>query len=393
MITHLSLFSGIGGMDIAAEWAGFTTVGQCEIADYPTKVLEEHWPDVPRWRDIRALTKEAFHERTGQAAVDVISGGIPCQPFSVAGKQEGKRDSRYLWPEMLRVIRELGPAWIIVENVPGILRIAGKTICEDLERAGYSVAVFDFEAAAVGARHRRERVMFVGHAEHDGPFAATFPGSAAQASRRSEKRQEPPCEFAGTGGSGNHAGMERAGNLEDASSRGRGKSGVLPQQPQGAQPERASEAVANPHGAGPQTKGTEQQAAGPAGEGKGNDVSDTDNGSGAMRRHGEPQPAEKAGERGADHGGGAQEREPGKRRPIEPGLGGMADGIPNRLDGSLDFFINRYWDSEPDIPRLTRKNEHRADRLKCLGNAVVPQQFYPIFMGIAQMERKKKGEE
>lgn len=71
----------------------------------------------------------------------------------------------------------------------------------------------------------------------------------------------------------------------------------------------------------------------------------------------------------------------------------MADGIPNRLDGSLDFFINRYWDSEPDIPRLTRKNEHRADRLKCLGNAVVPQQFYPIFMGIAQMERKKKEEE
>lgn len=167
-LTHLSLFSGIGGLDLAAEWAGFTSVGQCEWADFPTKILEKHWPDVPKWRDIHELTGEDFRARTGLRTVDVISGGFPCQPFSVAGKQEGKEDERYLWPEMLRVIAELKPSFVVGENVPGILRIAASDVVESLEREGYECVLFDFEAAAVGAHHRRERIAFVAHTKGAG---------------------------------------------------------------------------------------------------------------------------------------------------------------------------------------------------------------------------------
>ena len=313
-LTHLSLFSGIGGLDLAAEAAGFTTIGQCEWADYPTRVLEKHWPNVPRWRDIRTLTGESFYDKTGLRTADVISGGFPCQPFSVAGKQKGKGDDRYLWPEMLRVIRELSPRWVVGENVPGILRIAAADVVSDLERAGFDVVVFDFEAAAVGAPHRRERIVFLANAKGVGCAY----GDDGENAREANRKINPSTNES----------ILRRKRIDSYSSIARG--GEL-----SIQQRRSPKA----------------------------DV-DID---GLCKIMADAESAE---------------RDRREQSNEQTGRCRLADrGAGWSIDGGVQ------WAVEPDVGRVAHGIPDRVDRLKCLGNAVVPQQFYPFFATIATIEQ------
>jgi DNA (cytosine-5)-methyltransferase 1 len=309
MLTHFSLFTGIGGIDLAAEWAGFESVGQCEWADYQTKVLEKHWPDVPRWRDIRDVTAESFNQRTGLDTVTLVSGGFPCQPFSVAGKQRGKEDDRYLWPEMLRVISELRPSWVVGENVAGFasmvqftetLKVDGEgntigevgelfnrtgrfiadEVLESLEEIGYEVQAFNIPACGVQALHERKRIFIVAHSGQQ---------SEGSGSCRPCYKQQHSYE----------------------------------------------------------KKLWSAQGDGFADSGK--DVADANS-----------------------------KRWQGERSTWQKRWGFITrDNEANRGE----------WEPEPDVGRVAHGIPCRVDRLKCLGNAVVPQQVYPILKAIAEIER------
>ena len=168
----LDLFSGLGGFSLGLERTGnFETVAFCEIDKYCTLLLQKHWKGTKIYNDVKEIKKERL-EADGIPSPDVITGGFPCQPFSVAGKQKGTSDDRYLWPEMFRIIQEFTPRWVIGENVKGITNIQDgmvfEAVCTDLEGAGYEVRTFNIPAAGVGAPHRRERMWIVAHSSKFG---------------------------------------------------------------------------------------------------------------------------------------------------------------------------------------------------------------------------------
>lgn len=158
-MTHIDLFSGIGGFALAARRTGFRTIAFCEKDEWCWRVLRKHWPDVPIYDDVRTFDGHAFTDAT------LLTGGFPCQPFSCAGKRKGKEDDRALWPAMLAVIQDARPRWVIGENVPGIISMELDTVLSDLEGAGYTVRPIVLPACATDAPHRRDRVWIVGHAQ------------------------------------------------------------------------------------------------------------------------------------------------------------------------------------------------------------------------------------
>ena len=317
-LTHFSLFSGIGGLDLAAEWAGFRTVGQVEYANYPFRVLRQRFGRMPRWRDIRDVTGEAIIERCGVPTV--ISGGFPCQPHSLAGKRLASCDERDLWGELARVVREVKPRWFVGENVAGLRscesgRFFGRVL-RDLAEMGYTVGWGSWEAADAGAPHHRERVFIVAHSDD----------ATTARQRRDSGEVLPLTESEGPDLCGSYVAHSPNLRYSSRADRGSQRERVALSSEQGqdtdiwSEPRRRCADVPNPYG---------------------------------DRRE----------ERDLAPGGGEAEFPPWNADPVgglwlsEPSVGRVADGIPSRLD-----------------------------RLKCLGNAVVPQQAFPIFQAIAAIE-------
>lgn len=189
---HGSLFSGIGGFDLAAEWMGWENVFHCEWNPFGQRVLKHYWPNAESFTDI---TKTDFTKYAN--TIDILTGGFPCQPYSSAGKRLGKEDERHLWPEMLRAIREISPRFVVGENVRGLTNWNGglvfDEVCTELESYGYSVAPVIIPACGVNAPHRRERVWFIAHANSDA--GRRGPRESGREKRETSSNGQPEIYF------------------------------------------------------------------------------------------------------------------------------------------------------------------------------------------------------
>lgn len=198
-MNHGSLFSGIGGFDLAAEWIGWENKFHCDINPFSRQICNFYWPDAESYDNIKTTD---FSKWRGK--IDILSGGFPCQPFSVAGKRMGKEDERHLWPEMFRAIREIRPRYVVGENVRGFLNWSDGLVLEevysDLESEGYEVQTFVLPAVGINAPHRRDRVWIIAHANSD--------------ARRSESSESgrTECETSGNGESSIYLGSQSNGN-------------------------------------------------------------------------------------------------------------------------------------------------------------------------------------
>lgn len=186
-MTHGSLFSGIGGFDLAAEWMGWENIFHCEKAEFPRAVLKKNLPNTITYEDIKH-TDFSIH----RGSIDLLSGGFPCQPYSVAGNQKGDQDDRHLWPEMLRAIREIKPKYVVGENVRGIISwnkgMVFDQVQTDMETEGYKVLPFLLPACGVNAWHQRYRVWFVANRD-DSSNSDISTGNARKSKKKRVQQQ------------------------------------------------------------------------------------------------------------------------------------------------------------------------------------------------------------
>ena len=351
MLSHVDLCSGIGGFALGFQWAGLSKpVLFCDIEPWSRQVLHKHWPDVPIATDVKELANDpdGFIPRT-DASRTILTAGYPCQPFSFAGQRGGSKDDRHIWPEIFTIVQKKRYAWCVFENVYGHVSMGLDQVLLDLEGQGYATRPFIVPACAVDAPHRRDRIWIIAHSQSD-----RWDKRQSEQRRRNERNAPRKEQGLGYGGS-----FERgAKDVGKASSSGQHRDNG---RWAGQKPENRCEDVAHTDSAGQQQSNQEmarepsEQSDSSGGQPR-QTMADT-----AVRepqRRGQEQVYEQPNIQ-MQSGRGSQ-GEPTQRSTLS-GLGGVADGIPRWLD-------------EPrDTPRTVKGVKGRADRLKGLGNAIVPQ--------------------
>jgi len=419
MIKILDICSGIGGFSLGLEaTGGFDTVAFCEFDDFCCKVLNKHWPNVPIYKDLKEIGNEP--ERIIQE-FDLICGGIPCQPFSLAGKQKGKEDDRHLWPYMYEIVKSKKPTWVIVENVGGFVNVALDDVCLDLETQGYATQSFIIPACSVEAPHKRDRIWILGklmadtesngedgvlrttESEHD--QRDTRMESSSCSDGRSEREVSQKMANS-TGIRSSSESKRNAGSLGEESSQEKGTGDQSSVRSKTRSAERPRQDVANSkeledheHDNGERTQQdrehrVSQQSGGEGSLGRTEDVANSelerlqggewnDQREGrkvlSSEQHDRDEIRSEVGRTGGVSEQSSRQNEQGKSQSR---LGGMADGVSPRLDGHLGF------EQEPSIPRVATGIPDRVNRLKTLGNSIVPQIVYNIGLAILEEEER-----
>mgnify|MGYP003112390101 FL=1 len=346
-MNHLDLFSGIGGFSLGLERAGFKTIAFCEKELYCRMLLQKHWKGVKIYNDIKDCKGKEIKETHGR--VDLLTGGFPCQPYSVAGKQKGTSDDRYLWPDMFRVIREVQPTWIIAENVRGIINIQDgmvfETVCTDLEKEGFEIQTFIIPAAGVGAPHKRERVWIVGYSKHNGSLTSEIKRGNNKINDRSEKRENTTIEPERASGSRNNEVMENSRRTlrQGASIREKNEDEIRKEDADKFKRSSSSSEpyVANTHSNG-EKRDQSKDRTGSRTQQSRKDVANTESEQSISKYYRE-QPGEVS-----------------KQKQVKPG-------------GGYSWTLREAnWLSEPDVGRVAHGLPGRAHRLRGLGNAIVP---------------------
>ncbi len=375
----LDLFSGLGGFSYGLERIGFKTVAFCEMDKYCKLVLQKHWKGAKIYNDVKEITKERL-EADGIELPEIITGGFPCQPFSVAGKQKGTSDDRHLWPEMFRIIKEFKPRWVIGENVKGITNIQDgmvfETVCTDLEGEGYEVRAFNIPAAGVGAPHRRERIWIVAHAKcfNDSESIRESDGAQDQVQKEHRQNDSASREFSRTSEvwkkSNRHENVEdsrrtlRQGTELERENANEVKQEDADQHQRSSSPSESN--VANTERKG--LEGLNQQSTTISGK---DERTYTRNES----SRGQTTRTDVAYTKSSD------------RHDNEAVTGdGESQAQEVSRDGSSVSGEGSWWHTEPDVGRVAHGIPGRVHRLKSLGNSIVPKIAEEIGKAIMEAE-------